>query len=144
MLCLQHKYELKQVTWQAKGDYFTTLNPQSNKTAILVHQSSKFTTQVHALVRACACVSCVRESNCVPETFSAERIFKKTKAMRRACASFPHRCICPQIPCKHLWRLTFCPVQPILFVALHRREQVHNLVKQSMVSRAFLALRLHA
>jgi hypothetical protein len=79
VLCLQHKYELKQVTWHAKGDYFTTLNPQSNKTAILVHQLSKFTTQVHALVRACACVSCVRESNCVPETFSAEPIFKKQK-----------------------------------------------------------------
>ena len=52
VLCIQHKYELKQVTWHAKGDYFTTLNPQSNKTAILVHQLSKFTTQVPPCVRA--------------------------------------------------------------------------------------------
>jgi ribosome biogenesis protein ERB1 len=87
VLCIQHKYELKQVSWHAKGDYFTTLNPQSNKTAILVHQLSKFTTQSP---------------------------FSKNKSDAQS--------------------VRFHPTQPILFVALSRRVQVYNLVKQSMVS----------
>jgi ribosome biogenesis protein ERB1 len=87
LLCIQHKYELKQVSWHAKGDYFTTLNPQSNKTAILVHQLSKFTTQSP---------------------------FSKNKSDAQS--------------------VRFHPTQPILFVALSRRVQVYNLVKQSMVS----------
>jgi ribosome biogenesis protein ERB1 len=86
-LSMQHKFELKQVSWHSKGDYFTTLNPQSNKTAILVHQLSKFTTQSP---------------------------FSKNKSDAQS--------------------VMFHPTQPILFVALSRRVQVYNLVKQAMVS----------
>lgn len=54
-----HSFEVTQVTWHAKGDYFATLTPQGQSRSVLIHQLSRRRSQ-NPFSKSKGMVQCVR------------------------------------------------------------------------------------
>jgi len=62
--------QLKYVTWHYKGDYFATVCPEGNKSAVLIHQLSRMQTQ-NPFAKSKGFVQCVRFHPSKPYFFVA-------------------------------------------------------------------------
>ena len=46
LVTVRHSKAVKQVTWHAKGDYFSTVMPEGDNRSVMIHQLSKWRSQV--------------------------------------------------------------------------------------------------